>query len=105
MLINNINVRLAEKILLAYLSKAGEGNSKKTMRAKFQTSFITDYGTFQKVEMNAVYSQNRAKEDNQFSEATPSGTLDMTVTAKGAYGFLKPGVKYYLDFTECEDQS
>lgn len=101
---NNIDIEFAEKELLRYLSRAGEGNQKNNMRAKFKVDFITDYGTFKKVELSAVYSQNRAKEDNQFSNATPSGKMEMTITNPDANNFLKPGVKYILTFEEAEHQ-
>ena len=76
----------------------------KSVRAKFNVSFVTDYGTYKKVELNAVYSHDRNSEDNQFSSATPSGKLEMMVSNPDAADFLKPGKSYYLDFTECPEQ-
>lgn len=77
-----------------------------SLRAKFRCDEVTNYGYggHQKVKMNTVYSSTRGTEDNQFSEATPSGSLEMMISAKGAIGWLKPGVKYILTFTEAEDQ-
>lgn len=76
----------------------------KTLRAKFTVNSVTDFGYGSKnVKMAAVYS-NKKDEDNQFSAATPSGSLEMMVSAEGTQDFLKPGKKYYLDFTEAPDQ-
>jgi hypothetical protein len=74
------------------------------MRAKFLVNSVTDFGNYSKVDMQAVYSSKRNTEDNQFSDATPSGKLEMMISAKGAKNFLKPGVKYILTFSEAEDQ-
>lgn len=74
------------------------------MRAKFQTASVTDFGYGSKqVKLSAVYSGDKNDEDNQFSQATPSGSIEMMVTKVGAQDFIKPGKKYYVDFTECED--
>mgnify|MGYP003443489992 CR=1 FL=1 len=70
------------------------------MRAKFLCQSITDYGNSQSVDLTAVYSNENNTEDNQFSTATPSGVLKMTITNPDAIGFIKVGKKYYLDFTE-----
>lgn len=51
--------------LLAYISRAGNGQIKKTMRAKFLVNSVTDFGYGSKqVKMQAVYSNTRGKEDN-----------------------------------------
>lgn len=92
-----------------YICCAGNGLIFKTMadklRAKFIVGSVTDFGYGSKsVKMNAVYSNTKGSEDNQFSSATPSGSLEMMVSAEGAQDFLKPGVKYILTFEEAEDQ-
>ena len=55
------------------------------------------------VVLNAVCG--KTGEDNQFSEATPFGKIEMTVSAETAKGFIQEGKKYYVYFEECEDQS
>lgn len=72
------------------------------VRAKFMVQFVQDYGTWQKVALSAQYSSS--KEDNQFAAATPSGTLEMTISNPAVFGFLKPGKQYYLEFTEAPTQ-
>lgn len=72
------------------------------LRAKFMCTKIEDYGTLKQVYLNAQYSNT--KEDNQFSAATPSGDMKMTVTTEAGMSFFKPGDQYYLDFTEAPKQ-
>lgn len=52
------------------------------------------------VKMNPSYETgvNRA-----FFEATPNGSLEMTINNPGAFSFFKPGAKYWLDFTPVEE--
>lgn len=99
--------------LLAYISKVGSDLKKqkmsKTLRAKFSVEHVVDYGEASKgypnkrVKLNAVYSGDRNIEDNQFSMATPWGTLEMMISNPNAIDFFTPGKKYYLDFTEAEE--
>lgn len=78
-------------------------NAQNKMRAKFQCSSVKNYqGDFQEAELHAVYSSDEKdkEENNQFSEATPSGNLKITISNPRAINFFKPGKEYYLDFTE-----
>lgn len=73
------------------------------LRAKFQTGSITDFGYGSKqFKLSAVYSNNPG-EDNQFSQATPSGTIEMMVSNPDAMDFFQHGKKYYVDFTEAPE--
>lgn len=82
------------------------------VRTKWLVETITDYGTMggtpnKRVKLNTVYSHNRNTEDNQFSNATPSGSCEQMISnpAPEVQTFFKPGVKYYAVWEECEDQS
>jgi len=75
----------------------------KVLRAKFKVNSITDFGYGSKeAKLSAVYSVDKNTEDNQFSEATPSGELKMMISAKGAQDFLQVGKSYYLDFQQAD---
>lgn len=75
------------------------------LRAKFKVDSLTDFGYGSKqVKMSDVYSNTRGTEDNQFADVTPSGSLEMMISAKNAKDFLNPGVEYILTFEEEEDQ-
>ncbi len=74
----------------------------KTVRAKFRCSLVDEaYPGTNNVELDAEYSES--PEDNQFSEATPSGRMEMLVSNPAVEGFFKPGKSYYLDITEVEE--
>jgi len=75
-------------------------NKPTTIRAKFKCESVTNYGNgYLQTKLSAKYSDN--PEDNQFSLATPSGTLEMTVTRPEVTSFFEPGKSYYLDFHEA----
>lgn len=78
------------------------------LRAKFLCNTVADHRPakypnakgWTTVDLQAVYSNS--KEDNQFSEATPSAHLTMTVTTENGKSFFQPGESYYLDFTKID---
>lgn len=81
----------------------------KTTRAKFQCESVTNrdnYGKrYQTVILNAVCSDgDKQSEDNQFAEATPSGRIEMSISNQDAIDLIKPGRKYYIDFTPEKDE-
>jgi hypothetical protein len=47
-----------------------------------------------------MYSDS--KEDNAFSQATPSGHVKMMIDNPEAKGFFVPGKDYFLDFSEVQ---
>ena len=69
------------------------------VRAKLTVQSVMKTEYSETVVLAAMYSNN--PEDNSYSEATPSATLNMVVTNKSLWGHFKPGQKYYLDFTEA----
>lgn len=89
-----------------------------TVRAKFIVNSVEHRSSgndpktgeplpFATVDLGAVYEgagpdgSNIAKENHIFGKATPSGSLKMGLTNPGAIAYFKPGVCYYLDFTEA----
>lgn len=76
----------------------------KTVRAKFTCNSVKDEGS-EMVKLSAVYGNDDKdnEENNQFSEATPYGELEMMVSNPGAKGFFQEGKNYYLDFTEAPE--
>jgi hypothetical protein len=71
------------------------------MRAKFECDRVTRKGNIEEAHLRAVYGGSSNKEDNEFSEATPTGELTISISNEKARGFLKEGTQYYLDFTEA----
>lgn len=54
----------------------------------------------ERIKMTAVYG-GEDKENQSFSEATPSGTLEIFVTNPNVVGTFEPGGYYYLDLIPC----
>lgn len=67
------------------------------IRAKFECwgAVKTDYG--EQVELHAVTADSEA--NRSWSEATPSGSLTMTITNHAAQGQFEAGKEYFLDIT------
>lgn len=49
------------------------------------------------VHMHPVYGNG--EENKSYSEATPSGSINLTITNKAAWGFFVKDKEYYVDFT------
>jgi len=79
-----------------------------TMRAKMQVqSSVPAYDGAETVTMAAVcgsgsFGPDGESEDNTFARYTPSGGLELTINNPNLTGRLKPGQKFYLDFTETD---
>lgn len=54
--------------------------------------------------MEAVGSNhvNGADENNTFAKYTPSGTIQLDVTNDELQGRIKPGMEFYVDFSEVD---
>lgn len=72
------------------------------MRAKFNVVAVKEFAYGGKeAELTAQYS-NGKPEDNEFAQATPQGSIKITVDNPAAKDFLVPGKSYYVDFTPAE---
>ena len=72
-------------------------------RAKFMCLNVTDHGHNKTVRLQAVYSRKEGTESRDFTTATPSGTLEMTINNPLASCQFKPMRNYYLDISECPE--
>lgn len=72
------------------------------MRAKLQIESVTKTAYAEHLKFHAVYGGDTNSEDNTFSKATPSASLEMQITNEALYGQFKPGQKFYLDFTPAD---
>lgn len=71
-----------------------------SVRGKFTVSSVTNLSatsTYVNVKLRAVYSNS--PEDNSYSAATPSGSIEMTITNPAAVEQLPIGAQFYVDFT------
>lgn len=51
--------------------------------------------------MSPVYSADPNSENKAFWEATPNGSLTMTIKNDAAAKWFKPNAEVYVDFTEA----
>lgn len=72
------------------------------MRAKMVVQTVTDNGYSDIIKLNAVFGGSSNSEDNTFAKATPSASLEMQIDNPLLKGTIKPGQKFYLDFTLAE---
>ena len=72
-------------------------------RAKFVCMSVEDYGVSKKVKLAVVYAPDANGEDANFTKASPSGELWMTIDNPAASVQFKPGAKYYVDIHETEN--
>lgn len=48
------------------------------------------------------FGEKGESEDNTFARFSPSGSLSLTVNNPDLFGKIKPGQKFYVDFTLAE---
>jgi len=71
------------------------------VRAKFSCNSVDHFPFgYKTARFSAIYSEKGENKD--FTESTPSGTLEISISGKTkAANFFEPGNLYYLDFTEA----
>lgn len=80
------------------------------IRAKVKVQSVTHYEPLSipghnegiQVTMVPVYDHS-IPEERRFHESTPSGKLEFYVTNPAVGEYLKPGRKFYLDFTPADE--
>lgn len=82
-------------------SEDGAMSPARVVRAKMKcTQVISHDGGWQTIKFACQY--DGSKEDQGFSEATPSGSAEFTLTKKSLIGHYKPGKCYYFDVVEAD---
>ncbi len=76
------------------------------VRAKFVVSSITKNAPWQgrqttTINLNPVYSTDPNHENKKFWDATPSGTISLSVASAEAAAEFEPGEEFYVDFTKA----
>ena len=75
------------------------------MRAKMKVESVrlTEYGeTIEAAPVCGDFGPNGESEDNTYARFTPSGSLSLTINNPDLLGKIKPGQKFYVDFTEAQ---
>lgn len=68
---------------------------------KFRCESVTKTTYGETPKLVAQYDQD-LEEDRRFSKATPSGTLEASISNENVFGFFQPGKCYYLTVTPAD---
>lgn len=68
--------------------------------AKFKVHQVNDYGAYRQVHLSPVYSSDKNSPNYSWSQATPSGKLEMTISNPGAFEQFAVGKTYLMTFEE-----
>ena len=71
--------------------------------AKFKVSNVNDYGAYRQVHLSPVYSSDKASPNYSWSQATPSGKLEMTISNPGAFLQFAVGKTFFMTFEEVAE--
>jgi len=72
------------------------------VRGKFVVQSIETFSYGGKTVKFATQYDQTIPEDQRFAQATPNGTISMTVDNPPAAAFFTPGQAFYVDFTPAE---
>ena len=75
-----------------------------TVRAKFKVSHLKDNDGSVTVSMNPVYSDDPNSENRRFWNATPAGSIEMTINNPAAFNQFTEGQEYYVDFSPAVNE-
>ena len=74
--------------------------------AKFRVHNVSDWNngpdgakSGERVQMSPVYSDDPSSENYSFSQATPGGSIEMSITNPDAFGAFELGGEYLIEFT------
>lgn len=68
------------------------------VRAKFRVNAVIPHEWGTEVSMHPVYSGS--EENKAFWDATPNGSLNLTIKNEAAAKYFRPNAEYYIDFVE-----
>lgn len=63
---------------------------------------VLDAGSYKTVTLVPVYSSDKESPNYSWSQYTPSGKIELSITNPAAYEQFAPGKKFLLTFTETE---
>lgn len=70
-----------------------------SIKAKVIVNSVENFGHSERPKMSPV--TGGSPEDNNYSQATPGGSLELYISNPAAFGFFKSGKKYHVTFTEA----
>lgn len=70
-----------------------------SVRAKMKCVEITETDYCRRVKLGAVYGSPDRPDNASWSKATPSGSIELSITNPDAYEQFKVGAEFFVDFT------
>jgi len=67
------------------------------IRAKMRCDLAKMESWGEQIKLQAVYSTDTTDPNHSWSQATPAGYLDLTISNPGAQGKFEVGKEYYID--------
>ena len=71
--------------------------------AKFKVQNVNDFGNYRQVSLAPVYSSDKSSPNYTWSQYTPSGKLEMTITNPSAYEKFSVGKTFLMTFEEVAE--
>lgn len=71
--------------------------------AKFKVSQVNHFDSYRQVHLSPVYSPDKTSPNYSWSQWTPSGKLEMTITNPAAYEQFAVGKTFLMTFAEVAD--
>lgn len=68
--------------------------------ARFKVGNVNDFGQYRQVVLSPVYSSDKESPNYSWSQYTPSGKLEMTITNPAAYEQFAVGKTFHVTFEE-----
>lgn len=72
--------------------------------AKFKVNQVNDFGSYRQVHLAPVYSNDKSSANYSWSQATPSGKLEMTITNPAAFEQFAVGKCFLMTFAEMAEE-
>ena len=72
-------------------------------RCKFTVHEVALQTYGEHIKLQCEYDEKVSKEDQAFSDLTPSGIMEFHLRNNKLYGRFKPGQQYYVDLTPVSE--
>lgn len=70
----------------------------KQVTARFTCAEVLWVAGFRRVKLSPVYSSDKSDPNYSWSQATPSGSIELTITNPAAFEQFVPGTLYHITF-------
>jgi len=72
------------------------------VKARMRCTSVTDFGNCKNVRLDAVYSDDPNDPNYTFSQASPSGSFELSISNPAAFAAFEPGKTYDIDISAID---